>query len=159
MAEFDLPFLLNLKTQCMYQQVNGNESLLYMGDISRGFHLFPGHNTHAGVSYYGTNNFTEDTLTSITFSNLFLGEVLRMDAIDLPAFNLYLKHNFPWKIKLYLKAQYVKQINLYHANEIDIEIGIKFLNHLRLTTILSQIDADPLYDKYHMIRFELRAAF
>ena len=67
---------------------------------------------------------------------------MRMDAYDLPIISASIRHNFPWKLKSYLRLKTSKQLKYYHTQEIDLEASMRFLDHCKLTTIFAYITSD-----------------
>jgi len=159
MANSELPAGMNLNLELIYQYYEDNRAFLYYGDLSRNFLWASGYSTMIGAGYFGVYDQDDSTAINTTFSNIYLGELMRLDAVDLPVFNTYVKQIIPGKLKLYVKVQWVEQIENYKVREIDMETGIKLFHHIRLTGLFGYVEANTLNDPYYMARFELRAAF
>ncbi|MCK5538217.1 MAG: hypothetical protein KAI79_15430, partial [Bacteroidales bacterium] len=68
-------------------------------------------------------------------------------------------HNLPGKLKFHVGVKAVGQIEANETSEIDLEIGLKPVNHVKMTAILSRIETLALPDDIMMVRMELRVAF
>jgi len=102
---------------------------------------------------------SDDAMSLPRFSNLFYGEVLRMDAIDLPIGNVVLKHR--WlehhaNIKLMYTHQFAKQ----NMQEADFSAGkLFFKKKLRVTGIGGILNSDQLESWTPVGKIEIRYFF
>jgi hypothetical protein len=94
------------------------------------------------------------------FSNLFLGEVMRLDVADFPLWTSSIRYRFPGKLKLNFGFKATGQIQDNKTNEQNIESSITTLkNHLKLTLIGSRVDSKFFPEEFYMLRIEARLAF
>ncbi|MBK8806506.1 MAG: hypothetical protein IPO21_07640 [Bacteroidales bacterium] len=130
-----------------------------MAEAERNFTWKNSSNSGIGAKYYNLIGFDTDASFLASFTNLFIGEVMRLDAIDLPLFAVYAEHTGKSKVKPFVKLQHVMQTQSSKIQETDLEIGIKHLTkHIRCTGIFSRIATSALSEDYYMARIELRMA-
>lgn len=117
-------------------------------------------NTKVSAAYIGKYDVDDNALFQPLFSNLFLGEIMRMDAVDFPLWQAAVKHRFPGKLKFHVALKGVGQIESAKTNEQNIETGILiFKNHLKVTLVGSHVDTNLLPNDFYTGRLELRLAF
>jgi len=115
--------------------------------------------TQLEAAFIGKHEIDDNAVFQPLFSNLFIGEVMRLDAPDFPLWNAKIKHNFVGKLKFDVSLKAMGQIKANKTSEIDLEFSTKLLNHLKISTILSRIQSDALPNEIYMTRLELRVAF
>ncbi|PKP18429.1 MAG: hypothetical protein CVU05_13515 [Bacteroidetes bacterium HGW-Bacteroidetes-21] len=147
-----------IKTQVLHQLDNNNQMAIAMAGISYNHTCSSPHVTQIGINTYHSIAIDQNSRVSASFTNFFIGEVLRMESQDMPLSQFYVKHYFPGKQKIYLKAQHVLQYQGNKMAESDLECGAKLFHHFRLTGIMSRITANSLNEPYYMLRVELRMA-
>jgi hypothetical protein len=157
LAEINLPSDIVMKTEAVYQYLPGDRTVVYMAEAEKPFTWADASNTNIRIGWFGQVNIDPGYFYP-AFSNLFLGEVVRLDAIDLPAGYASIRHSFPGESRLYIKLRAVAQTQKNHIAEFDLESGVKFLEHFKLSSIFSLINADALEETTWLARFELRAA-
>lgn len=69
-----------------------------------------------------------------SFSNLFLGDVIRLEAKDLPLYQASLRYSIP-KHSLHFKIQYTSEFDPNGLSEIDFWIGKRVLKQVQLSAI------------------------
>jgi hypothetical protein len=160
LIDLSLPYDLFFQTGAVYQNMKDNNSVAYIAKIGRNITWKNASNTKLSVGYIGKYNVDDDALFQPVFSNLFLGEIMRMDAVDFPLWQTTIKHRFPGKLKFHLALKSVGQIALGKTNEQNIEAGILlFKNHLKVTLIGSHVNTELLPKDFYTTRLELRLAF
>jgi hypothetical protein len=157
--DFDLPADLKFQTGVIYQNMKLNNTLVYIANLNRKFTWKSGTHTKVDIGYIGKYNIDNNAIFQPLFSNLFLGEVMRLDATDFPLWKTSVIHNFPGKLKFNIGLRGVGQIEAYNTSEIDIELGLKLLKHAKITTILSWVSSEAFQEEIYMGRLELRIAF
>jgi len=158
MANGELFGRINAKAQLLYQADKQNNMAIMSGGIEY-LHSWPSsHITLIGINSFYAYNIDSGSHVSASFTNFFIGEVLRMESQDMPLSQFYVKHIFPGKQKVYIKAQHVMQFRNNNMAESDLESGLKIFKHFRITGILSRITANSLENPYYMFRLELRMA-
>mgnify|MGYP001020480447 CR=1 FL=1 len=159
LALINLPLEMKLKTELVYQYITDENSLVYYGEIARDFNWESGDLTSINLGYLGKLSESDSTLFYPSFSNFYLGEVMRLDAKEIPIIFGSITHRFPFSNKFFIKLQGIAQLQEQQTNEIDLELSARFFEHIKLTGIFSRIQSNPLEEIYYMARLELRAAF
>ena len=158
--DFILPYDFFFQAGGVYQNMNENNTLVYIAKLGKNMSWDNGHNTKFSASFIGKYDFDDDAIFQPLFSNLFIGEVIRMDATDFPLWQAAIKHRFPGKLKFHVAVKAVSQIEDAKTNEQDIEVGLLALRkHLKVTLIGSRVETELLPNEFYMARLELRLAF
>jgi len=159
LIDFNLPAKFMFQTGAVYQNMEANNTLVYIASLKRSATWNSGAYTKFGAAYIGKYNIDDDAIFQPLFSNMFLGEIMRMDAADFPLWKGSVSHHFPGKLKLHVALKAVGQIEGNETSEIDIEAGVKLFKHAKITTIFSRVEAIPFENEIYMARLELRVAF
>lgn len=93
-----------LKPEVLYQAAANNNAVLYNAELSKDIEWKNGQLTKAFARYLGLQEISKNAIALNSYSNVFAGEVLRLDALELPFFQAGIKHSFP-KIKFSVKLQ------------------------------------------------------
>ncbi len=159
-TDMSLPFNFVAKVGGIYQNMSNNNTVIYIANLGRILSWQNGSSTRFDVSYIGKTDISQNALYVPLFSNLFLGEIMRLDAADFPLWTAKINHRFPGKLKFNVGLKTVGQINDAKTNEQDIEIGISTLkHHLKVTLIGSRVQTNLVPQEFYMLRAELRLAF
>jgi len=160
LVDIDFPFGVFTQTGIVYQNMKNNDAIVYILKLGKSKTWENASNTKLTAAYIGKYNIDNNAIFQPLFSNLFIGEVMRMDAPDFPLWQVALKHRFPGKLKFHIAVSAVGQIELAKTNEQDLEFGMRiFNNHLKVTAIFSHVSSDALPDDFIMARLEIRLAF
>jgi len=160
MFDVELPAGFILQTGAVYQNMNLNNTVVYIAKFAKSVTWDNASNTKVSGAYIGKFNIDDNAIFQPLFSNLFLGEIMRMDAPDFPLWQGAIKHRFPGKMKFHMAVKAVGQIEGAKTNEQDIEAGILvFKNHLKVTLIGSHVQSDYLPNDFFTARLEMRLAF
>lgn len=162
LVDFNLPYNLFFQTGVVYQNMENNNSIVYIGKIGKNITWNNASNTKISGAYIGKADIDNNALFQPLFSNLFLGEIMRLDVADFPLWQVAIKHRFPGKSKFHIAIKAVGQLEDSKTNEQDIEFGIVTLkNHLKVTLIGSRVETQaPSFDnEFYMARVEMRLAF
>lgn len=155
-AEANLPADLLLNISVMNQTMDFNNCMVYTTGL--GYNYFWGNSsmTALGAGVMGVFVFDEGAIYQPIFSNLFMGEVMRLDVWDVPLVTGEVKHHFQGNAHLELGVRGVVQTRDEQTMELDFQAGIKIGKHLSATTILSHIESAFLPENINMARLELR---
>ena len=157
-ALFELPLKLDLKLEVVNQTIKNNNALIYYVNLSRKFNFGSKGLSVIDLKYYGKYNIDDNALAYSSFSNLFIGEVMRMDMMDMPLYQVALKHRVP-KWKMHINLQATQQFDYKHISEYNISLGKTFFKFAHLTAIGSMMNSDDFDKEMYMIRGELRITF
>jgi hypothetical protein len=150
---------IELKLEAMRQFVSNNNVYSYMAELDENFVWKSNANTNINIGYMGKLNIDTGAVFMPAFTNLFLGEVARLDAFDLPAYYGSIKHTFPIKFNPHLRLRFVGQEIGNNTKEFDVEAGFKFSGHAKFTGIYSLISSNLVQSNINMFRLEIRYAF
>jgi hypothetical protein len=92
------------KPEIILQSANANRALLYSLTLQKEIEWSSGQQTRLFGRYIGIYTIDSTAKALNSFSNVFAGEVLRMDALEMPIIQAGVKHSFP-KLKASLKLQ------------------------------------------------------
>ncbi len=157
-ASIKLPGDFYLKPEALIQIENSNKGIIYLAKLEKSFRLKGGNRLSLSGAYYGLSEIDEGATVLNSYSNIMAGEVLRLDAVNMPLYLLGLKLNFP-STNFHIKLQNVGQINQGDLNEWDIEIGKKFFEKLQVSTKAGLIDGGELENQALLGRIEARFYF
>jgi len=158
--DFILPYDFFFQTGAVFQNMNANNTFVYIAKLGKNMSWDNGHNTKFSASFIGKYDLDDNAIFQPLFSNLFIGEVIRMDATDFPLWQASIKHRFPGKMKYHIAVKAVSQIEAAKTNEQDIEFGLlAFKKHLKVTLIGSRVETQLLPNDFYMGRIEFRLAF
>ncbi len=160
LADFDLPFGFFMQTGAVYQNMLNNNTLVYIAKVGKSQSWNNASLTKISGAYIGKSNIDDNAIFQPLFSNLFIGEVVRMDAPNFPLWQASIKHRFPGKMKFHIAIKAVGELENAKTNEQDIEFGfLAFRKHLKATLIGSRIESLAFDNDVFMARIELRLAF
>ncbi len=159
LIDFNLPANFVFQTGAVYQNMELNNTLVYIASLKRSFTWGNGSYTKLGTSYIGKYNIDDNAIFQPLFSNLFLGEIMRMDAADFPLWKASVSHHFPGKAKMHVALKAVGQLEGNETSEIDFELGVKLFKHVKITSIFSRVESIAFPNDIYMARLELRIAF
>ena len=157
--EIGLPFSTTLKAEGLYQSVKGSNAIIYYSVLEKDFLWKNAHTSLLQLGYLGKYEIDKDARFLASFSNLYKGEIMRMDAIDVPLAFATIKHTFNGKSKPYMQVQFAKQLFYEKITETDVEIGATYFKHLKAVGIISNIQSASLQSNDYVAKLELRFGF
>ncbi len=162
LVDMNLPFGFFMQVGSVYQNMIDQNAVVYIAKLGKSKTWGNASNTKIGAAFIGKYDIDENAFFQPLFSNLFIGEIMRMDATEFPLWQASIKHRFPGKIKFHVALKTVAQLEDAQTNEQDIEFGLMaFKNHVKLTLIGSRVEsrAIGIDNEFYMGRVELRVAF
>ena len=160
LVDINLPYGFFMQTGAIYQNMKNNNTIVYIAKFGKSRTWDNASLTKISGAYIGKSNIDDNALFQPLFSNLFIGEVMRMDAAEFPLWQMAIKHRFPGKLKMHVSLKAAGQIEDAKTNEQDIELGLMaFKNHLKVTLIGSRVETLALPNEFYMARAEFRLAF
>lgn len=157
-AAFNVFDFLELKSQVVDQFIYNDHALAYFLEAEKVINWIGGNSSQIQLGYLGKFDITESAHFYPAFTNLFLGEVMRMDAIDLPLSYASVKHMFTGKRKLSVEIKGVAQLKGSQSRELDCILDLKPFKNIRLSGIGSVMNSELLDSPYWMAKLELRIA-
>ncbi len=157
--------ILDLKTEALLQMAESNLGAVVFASLGKDYILRCGNKLGFETKYYHFFESDSGARPLMSFTNLFLGEVVRLDGIDMPLWQVHAKYSMT-KQKLHFKVQYVGQVNDSKLRETDIEIGKMFFSKLLVNLQLGYIESSVPFDSNtdntkntYISRIELRYNF
>jgi len=159
LIQFNFPWDINLNAEIVGQYDNKNNAIMYFLELQRNFSWQSIGNTSAELGLITYTAIDDGAIPNPSFSNMYMGEILRLDARDAPIVYFSLKQHFPYKVLHYFKLAYIKQIYGHQFNEFDFELRFKLFHHLQVSPMFSLMNSLPLDKKITMLRAEFRLTF
>ncbi len=155
---FSISNSLDFNNELLFQSDSDKKALIFCNEAAYAHIWGSGSRTEFSVKYYGREKIDDGAQVMLANTNLFIGELARLDAVDMPLLQTAFKHNFP-KIQTHIKLQYATQFEFDHIKEYNLAIGKTFFGHAKLTGMYSILEANSIDDTYRMVRLELRMTF
>jgi len=108
-SEIEFWEVMKLKPEVLFQNGPDQDALLYSMGWESQIAWSNGFNTKAMARYVGFFAIDSGSRPQTSFSNIFAGDILRLDAIDAPFVQAGIKQSFP-SIKTSIKLQMARQI-------------------------------------------------
>lgn len=160
LARFALPSAANLKLEALYQNGTGPDALIYHAQLEKELYWSNATNTALHVGYFGKYDFNRPARFEAGFTNLFKGEIMRMDAIDVPLLFGGVRHSFGGRMKPYVQLQGVRQLKFERMKELDLELGVDLFKRLRVVAIGSYVKSTVTKQPENYIgKMEMRVGF
>lgn len=147
----------SFKPEFLFQAATGNRAFIYSLKLEKIINSEKTR-TNLNLRFLGKTNIDNGALALNSFSNIFAGDVIRLDAIDMPFMQAGIKRSFP-QHKLHFKAQFASQLNGNELKEFDLEAGKKLGKKLQLNLISGYVKSSLLSDNALMGRVEFRYYF
>uniref|UniRef100_UPI0032171A9A hypothetical protein n=1 Tax=uncultured Draconibacterium sp. TaxID=1573823 RepID=UPI0032171A9A len=157
-ASVKLPGDIYFNPEALFQAEASNKGIIYLAKLEKSVTLKSGNRLSFAGAYYGFSEIDKNAMVLNSYSNILAGEVLRLDAANMPFYLLNAKLNFP-SAKFHLKLQNAGQLHSGNLNEWDIEIGKKFKERLHLNVKAGIIDGGDLDEKAFLGRLVARFYF
>jgi hypothetical protein len=157
-AVVDLPLKWKLEPEVLF--VNGDGQAIYYYIQLRRTHVWRGNGsrTQFSAKYIAASTLNSGNIPAPSFSNMFMGEVMRLDAGDQPLVMAAFKHNFP-KYRLHVKLQAVQELVQNPGTEYNLAVGKTFFKGLKITALGSYFETQVPDTPNFMARLEMRFTF
>ncbi len=151
---------INIKPEVLLQTDSIGLGVVSIVSVEKNFFMNNGHKSSLLLSYVGFTELDEGTMALNRYSNILAGEVLRLDAPELPVYLCAYKHQIP-KTKAHFKIQYAQSMYTETMQELDLQVGKTFFKHLLVNAIGGYIKSDliPNYPETYLGRIEMRFSF
>ncbi|MFA5850370.1 MAG: hypothetical protein WC833_10870 [Bacteroidales bacterium] len=156
-SSLSLPGGITFKPEILYQSAQDNKAIIYLFSLEK---LINGEKLRTSINmrYTGFSAFDENAKILNSFSNMFAGNVLRIDTGDLPFIQAGIKFSVR-PVRTHLKIQYTAQTKKNAMQEFDLELGKKFMKHLQVNALGAVVNS-PLLEKRAILgRIEFRFYF
>ena len=148
-----------MKLEGIGQYIEGEKAIGYMAEAQRDVTWRSGAFTDLTAGYMGRFRIDDDAFFYPTFGNLFMGEVMRLDAPALPLAYTSVHHRFPWRLAPAIGVSLIEQVGAADVTELDLTMGIRLFDGLRLEGVYSYGRTDLLEEEMQMGRLEFRWSF
>jgi len=156
-SSLGLPGDITFKPEILYQSAQDNKAIIYLFSLEK---LINGEKLRTSINmrYTGFSAFDENAKILNSFSNIFAGNVLRLDSGDLSFIQAGIKFSVR-PVRTHLKIQYTAQTIKNAMQEFDLELGKKFMKHLQVNALGAVVNS-PLLEKRAILgRIEFRFYF
>lgn len=159
-ASFILPANIEFSPELLYQHESNNKALLLDLRLSKDYSWSSFHRSFITLDYYRIYELDQNARALNRYSNLMYGEVLRLDAADIPLIACAFKHRFS-KHRIHVKMQYAQTLKSTRMREYDVKIGKTFFKALKCTLMGAYIESPLLYegDNTWLSKLEIRYTF
>jgi len=123
-SELDLFQIFTLKPEVLYQKSLNNDACIYSITAEKQIGWDNGQQTKLYARYIGIKAIDSLAIAKNSYSNVFAGEVIRLDALDLPFFQASIRQSFP-KSKFSIRLQMAQQVGQGSLTATDIAEGKK----------------------------------
>lgn len=149
----------DIKFELLYQYARNTRAWITYTSIGKEFQWKNGGITEVEAKWFHLIRQDEKVLYFPAFTNLFLGEMMRLDAMHFPLLSVSAVHKFSGKNKLQVDLNYVRQLKDQKTSEVDLITGIKVHKNARLSAIFGYVNSGFLLKDNYLARLELRIAF
>lgn len=118
---------VDFNANCQYQTLENERAYILSLSARKMINWDFGHRTELYSRGIGVLEMDKNAIIRNTFSNLFLGDVIRLDAKDAPLYQASIRHSIP-KHSLHFKAQYTSEFDTKGLNEFDFSISKRYNN-------------------------------
>ena len=150
------PFGLNIMPEVLYQNAKANNAILYSLQLRKIFMFENATRLDCQARLVATTAIDKNAKMRNSFSNLFLGDMIRLEAVDAPLCQASVRYSIP-RYSLHFKLQYSTQLDKSKPlNETDLSVGKRF-SHLQLSLLGGYIQSPQLKnDDCFLLRAEAR---
>ncbi len=158
-AGISFPENFTFKAELIDQYILNDHALAWWASLEKLLYWGNGQSSGITLGYLGKFDISQGAHFYPAFSNLFLGEVMKLDAIDLPLLSGTVKHycNGKWKPTIQFNGVYQPEGN--QSRELDVLLGFKPFRNSRITLIGSYLNSELMEKDYWMTKLEFRIAF
>lgn len=158
-AEFGLPMETKFKVEPVFQYLEGEHSLAYYLRLEKSKIWDNGSLSDIQLGYVGKVSIQEKSHFYPSYSNLFYGEVWKLDVLQMPLSYFSISHRFTGKAGFHIKLFAVTQLQEDKSNEIDLITSFKLLDHAKISLIAGMVNSKALDEMNYLLRSEIRIAF
>lgn len=145
-ATLTLPYEIELTPEVLYQNAKSNNAILYSLGLRKMFIMENSQRFELQARVLESTELDKGAMIKNSFSNLFLGDVIRLEAKDLPLYQASLRYSIP-KHSLHFKIQYTSEFDTKGLSELDLSVGKRVLKQVQLSAIGGYIKTPILEHK------------
>jgi len=153
--KIEMPANLTFKPEVLYQISDQNKAIIY--SLALESNLVTSKNKFSvNARYIGSYKIDESAKILNSYSNLFMGDVLRLDSRDgLPLLQIGARVSFP-SIKTHFKLQYSAAMGSIPLSELNFEYGKRFAKFLQIVAVTGLVNNSQQGQKLFFGRVECR---
>ena len=152
-----IPGDISFKGEYLYQYNGANQGVISINSLEKTLVSKYGF-TDINASFYGFWGFDKQAVARLSYTNLMLGEVLRLDAVEMPLLSVFAKHRFKGK-GMSVKLQYATNFDSKQLSEYNLQFNKNLGSHLHIIATAGYINASQLTDNPFLGRAEIRFTF
>lgn len=156
-GSFTLPGNIDYRIEALYQHSTNNRGWFAINSLERQFASDLGY-TDFNATFYYFKGIDANANAALSYTNLFLGEVLRLDAIEMPLVSVFIKHRFTGK-GMSLKVQYAANFDEKQLSEINAQFHKNFKKHISFIATAGLLSGEAVKDYPYLGKIELRYTF
>ncbi len=160
-SSFNLEIMEKLKFngEIIGQLMDGNDAVFWRAVLQKEKFRKNGAFSEFKIEYLGNYAFGNNPVHFPSFSNLFKGEVMRLDVNRLPLMDLEYSYRFANSMKSTFKGNYIHQFNNEKTREFDLVYSTQPWKHVHLYAIGAYIKSEVLANDNFLFKLETRIAF
>ena len=158
-AVFELGKSIQFQTEFLGQLMDENKAIFWKALLQKDMFRHNGALTSLKIGYLGIQKIDDEVLHFPSYSNLFKGEVMRLDMMHLPILEFGIDHRFSNKLKSQFGCNYIHQLEGTNTHELNVIYSLKPWKHLHLYTIAAWMQSDLMEEDNYLLKLEARFAF
>lgn len=158
-ASLKLGKLAELQTELLGQWMDENKAVFWKASLHKNIFSSKGAVSSLKIGYLGMIKMDSDIQYFPSYSNLFKGEVMRLDVMHLPLFDFGFTHRFASTIKSQIECNYIHQLEGANTRELNVLYSLKPWKHLHLYAIAAWMQSDLMEKDNYLMKLEARFAF
>ena len=158
-AGWELGKSVQFQAELLGQFMQDNKAVFWKAQLQKDLFGSSGASTSIKCSYLGIQKIDDEVLHFPSYSNLFKGEVMRLDMMHLPILEVGFDHRFSNKLKSHFGCNYVHQLEGANTHEFNAIYSLKPWKHLHLYAIAAWMQSDLMEKDNYLAKLEARFAF
>lgn len=157
--EFEILQNFQLDVEAIGQAMDNNNAVIWNAGLQKDKFRNNGTFSSVRIEYLGMINIDDNVQHFPAYSNLFKGEVMRLDMMHLPLLEIEVVHRFANTLKSGLKCNYIHQLKNENTRELDLVYSMQPWKHLNLHAIAAYMQSDLMEKDNFLLKLEARFAF
>lgn len=157
--EFEVLKSFQIDAEAIGQWMEANNAIIWKTGIQREKISKNGAFSSVRIEYLGMYEIDPDVKHFPAYSNLFKGEVMRLDIMHLPLLEIEIAHRFANSLKSGIKCNYIQQLKNDKTRELDLIYSIQPWKHMNLHAIAAYMQSELMEKDNFLLKLEARFAF
>jgi len=150
---------LVLDAEALVQVMDGNNAVIWKTGLQKEYFRNSGAFSSLRVGYFGIHRIDSHVQYFPSYSNLFKGEVMKLDMMHLPLLEVEAVHRFAGGLKQELKGAYIHQVKSSKTREVDFMYSMQPWKHLNLHVITAYMQSKLMEKDNFLLKLEAHFAF